>query len=124
LRRVCVGLEYFLPPLLVDVYPYWKGESLDGFFFSEARKTGPGQAELYGMCILISDQTLTPVHIHTRVATSEEKINWMECRLGKRGEGKGDMERVPWHQWHNEPFVALPNSKERVDWVYRVTFGT
>jgi hypothetical protein len=121
LRRACDALEYFLPSVLAEVYPYWKKESLDGFYFSEARKLGPQQAELFGMCILISDQTLTPIHLQLKVAPAEEKIDGMECKLGKRGTGEGEMERVPWSQWRDNPFAGLPDSKELVDWVYRVT---
>jgi hypothetical protein len=120
LRRVGIGLEYFLPPVLAEIYPYWKGESLDGFYFSEARRIGPEQAELFGACVLISDQTVTPVHIRLWVARSEEKIDRMECRLGKRGTGKGDMERT---RWRHDPCIGLPSSKELVDWVYKITFG-
>ena len=124
LRRISIGLEYFLPSILDETYPYWKHESLDGFFFSEARKVDARQAELFGMCILISDQTLTPLHLRLKVAPSEGKIDWMECNLGERGPGAGGMERVPWSQWRYNPFAGLPNSKELMDWVFRVTVQT
>src|ERR1700678_2368623 len=63
LRDVLIGLEFFLPSILLDIYPYWKGESLDGFYLYEARKIGCRKAELSGVCILISDQTITPFDI-------------------------------------------------------------
>jgi hypothetical protein len=123
LRRMCVGLEYFLPAVLAEVYPSWKNESLDGFYFSEARKSGSRQAELFGMCISISDQALAPLHLRLRVAKSEDQIEWMECRLGKRGTREGDMERVNWQQWRHNPLAGLPDSKDLIDWVFKITFG-
>lgn len=122
-RDVLVGLEYFLPAILADVYPYWKGESLDGFYLSEARKTGFYRAEMRGVCILISDQTITPFHVRMQIAASSDKINWMECRLGKRGNGNGEMERIPWSRWQGHSYSFLQDSLKPIDWTYQVAFG-
>jgi hypothetical protein len=54
------GLEHFLPQILAEIYPYWKSESLDGFFLAEAKKLDHDKADLRGVCILISDQSVTP----------------------------------------------------------------
>lgn len=121
LRRICYGLEYFIPAVLAKVYPHWNEESLDGIFCSEARKLNPEWAEFYGMCILISDQTLTPIYIQLKITPTEDKIKGMECRIGKRGSGKGEMERIPFARWRNNPLAELPISKEKVDWVYKIS---
>ena len=96
LRRILASLEYFLPSVLSEIYPHWKHESIDGFFLSKAEKTGPLKAEFEGVCILISDQTTTPFSVLLNVSGVEDKIDWLECRLGRRGYGEGNMERVPW----------------------------
>ena len=116
-------LEYFLPAVLSQVHPYWKGESLDGFFLSETKKLGHEKAELRGMCILISDQALTPFHIQMQLSASADEIAWMECQLGKRGDGAGGMERIPWSRWNGHTHALLEDALKPIDWAYVVTFG-
>jgi len=120
LRRICYQLEYYLPSVLAEVYPHWKNESLDGIFFSEARRVNSEWAEFFGMCILISDQTVTPIYLRLKVVPLKDKIDAMECRIGQRGTSKGDMERVPFEQWRINPLATLANSMELVDWVYQI----
>jgi hypothetical protein len=117
------GLEYFLPQVLAEVYPHWKKGSLDGFFVSEAKKLADNQAELRGVCLLISDQSITPFHVQIQLSTSADEIEWMECRLGKRGEGAGGMERVPWSRWKGHTYSFLQDSLKPTGWAYAVTFG-
>lgn len=116
-------LEHFLPAVLSEVYPYWKGESLDGFFLSTARKIGPDQAELRGVCILISDQAITPFHVQMQLSPSADEVDWMECQLGKRGDGPGGMERIPWARWDGHTDKYAQESLKPVHWAYSVTFG-
>lgn len=123
MQDVVVGLEYFLPAILAEVYSYWKSESLDGLFLSEARKTDAAQVELRGICILISDQAITPFHLRMQISSSEDRIEWMECRLGKQGAGKGGMERIPWSQWHGHSYTFLQKSLDPIKWTYTVAFG-
>jgi hypothetical protein len=117
------GLEYFLPTILAETHLYWKGESLDGFFLSEAKKLGHDQAELRGICILISDQSVTPFHVSIQLSTSMDEIDWIECRLGKRGDGAGGMDRIPWSKWNGRTHVFLQDASKPIDWAYAVTFG-
>jgi hypothetical protein len=123
IRDVLICLEYFLPQILAEVYPYWKGESLDGFYLAEARKTGFFKAELRGVCILISDQAITQFYVRMQVSPIREEIISMECRLGRRGDGKGDMERIPWSRWHGQSHMFLQDSLKPIDWTYKITFG-
>jgi len=123
LRDVLNGLEFFLPPTLAEIYPYWKGESLDGFYLSEARKTHERSAWLRGVGVLISDQTLTPVDVCLRVSASEDEIEWMECRLGERGDGKGGMQRISYSDWQGHSFRVLRHASQVTDFVYKITFG-
>ena len=118
------ALENFLPPVLAKAYPYWKHESLDGFHLFEARKVGPREAVIAGLCILISDETVTPFEARLMVAESGEEIARMECRLGKRGAGAGEMERLGWRpNWEKNPFGDVANWREGMDWVYKVGLG-
>lgn len=113
------GLEYFLPAVLGEVHQEWKGQGLDGFLFGLKRKMGPGEAEFFGMCIFISDQTLTPIHLRLRVAAASDEVEWLECSVGKPGDGKGGMMRVP----YNSTKGGLLCTPDSIPWVYRVGFG-
>jgi len=119
-RIVLSGLEYFIPAVLGDKYHFWKGESLDGFYLTKASKTTENEAELIGMCILISDQTLTPFHIRLRVAAYKDEIEWLNCRLGERREGV--LLKIPYgsSKWGKYMYNLEVNS---IDWVYEVTIN-
>ena len=81
------ALELYIPPLLSSYYPKWESESLDGFFITNARKTGVGSAELAGLCILMSDQTLTPVLIRLVLTSSCNSVASYQVFLGEAGGG-------------------------------------
>jgi hypothetical protein len=123
LPDVLTGLEYFLPVVLGEIHQEWKQEGLDGVLPLAARKTGDGEAEIFGLCIILSDQTLAPLHLHLQIADFDEEISWLECRLGERGQ----------HGMMRTPYCELTAMKKRlhtlegradlIDWVYKVTFG-
>ncbi len=119
-REVLCGLEYFLPEVLGEIHPEWHRESLDGIIPLVARKTRAGEAEIFGLCIIISDQTLTPLHVHLQVAASADEISWLECRLGERGEQ--GMVRTPYESL-SKRLYALEGKADQIEWVYKVTFG-
>jgi hypothetical protein len=58
-----------------------------------------------------------------QIAPSGDEIKWIECRLGKRGSGKGDMERIPWSRWRADSHSVLQDSSKPIDWTYKVVFG-
>lgn len=89
------GLERFLPVILADKYPEWEAESLDGFYFVKASKTDENEVEFFGMCILISDQTWTLIHLRLRIAQSDNEIEWLTCRLGEYTQD-GLLKKVPY----------------------------
>ena len=123
-EEVLSGLEFFLPhQVLSEVYPEWGGESLDGILPLVARKTGDGEAEILGLCILISDQTLTPLHVRLQVAVYTDEVSWLECKLGERG--KHGMVRTPYESSSAvaKRLYALDGKADQIDWVYKVTFG-
>ena len=122
-REVLSGLEVFLPDQVLSViYPDWEHE-LDGIIPILARKSGGGEAEIFGLCILITDQTVTPLHVHLQVAVSTDEVSWLECRLGERG--KHGMARMPYDDCSRmaKRLYALDWKQDQIDWVYKVTFG-
>jgi hypothetical protein len=122
-REVLSGLEFFLPhQVLSEIYPEWNHESLDGILPLMARKTGDREAEIFGVCIIISDQTLTPLHVRLQVAASTDELSWLECRLGERG--KHGMVRTPYSSSAvAKRLHALDCKAHEIDWVYKATFG-
>lgn len=84
---LCYVLEYYVPKLLRERYPEWHDESLDGFFFDHGEKTGPLSARLAGMTILISDQTVTPIHLEISLAPAADAVERVRLKLGEPGGG-------------------------------------
>jgi hypothetical protein len=116
-------LERFIPAVLGEIHCEWQHEGLDGIFPLVFRKTEGGEAELFGLCLLISDQTLTPIHVRLQVAVSSDEVSWLECRLGEMGDQ--GMMRIPYEFEgpRQKRIHALEGRKDLIDWVYKVTFG-
>lgn len=111
-----------MPAVLREIHAFWKYESLDGVFHELARKTGPRQVEIAGLCILISDQTLTPYHVQLRFASSADEIEWLDCRLG---EIRGDvLVRVPYNSYFDRGGVrSVADRLRSIEWQFHVGFG-
>lgn len=122
-RNLLSALEFFLPSILGEVHGEWKDESMDGIFPAVARKTGPSEAEIIGLCILISDQTLTPIHVRLQVSVSGDEITWLECNVGECGEGKGGMKRTPYGAMSGKQLFAGAERPNAIEWAYRVGYG-
>jgi hypothetical protein len=123
LREVLVGLEWFLPSVLGEVHKEWADESLDGIYPLFVRKVAEGEVELFGQCILISDQTLVPLHLCLQIDSTKDRVSWLECRLGERGE-RG-MIRTPYESLMKalKRLYALEGRMNEIDWMYKVGFG-
>jgi hypothetical protein len=80
----CMSLELFLPRLLRADFPEWENESLDAVYIAWARKNGEAEIELYGTCILISDQTIAPFRTSIRVSETGDSIASCHLMLGER----------------------------------------
>jgi hypothetical protein len=122
-REVLSGIEYFLPEVLGEIYPEWTQESLDGVIPLVARKTNDAEAEIFGLCIIISDQTVTPLDLRLQVAVANDEISWLECRLGERGEHGMVRTRYDSLNAAAKRLHALEWKADLIDWVYKVTFG-
>lgn len=117
------SLEYFIPDVLAEVHYEWRREGLDGVLPLRARKVSELEAELVGHCILISDQTVVPFHLRLQIDPSEDKVSWLELRLGQRGE-RGMM-RTPYDTLpaSGKLLQVLENATDRIQWTYEVTYG-
>ena len=91
------ALERFLPALLRETYPaQWRHAAFDGFRLAVARKTGPSEAELIGLGLLISDQTWTPFQIRLRAAPGIDGVSSVRCNVGDGGASGSGMTRLPY----------------------------
>jgi hypothetical protein len=57
-RRALLGLEWFLPEVLGEVYREWSSQGLVGIYLYLATKPGERELELPGLCSLLSDQSV------------------------------------------------------------------
>jgi hypothetical protein len=113
-------LEYFLTAVLREIHLEWREENFDGVDPMFARKIGHREAELFGLCILISDQAHVPFHLLLQVATDTEEVSWLEFSVGERGhEG---MIRSYSRSLYNRIYV-LQENPQQIDWAYQVMFG-
>lgn len=123
-REVLSGIEWFLPGVIGEVHPEWIGMTLDGIDPWSARKTGESEIEIFGYCIFIDDQTVTPVHLRLQLAARNDEVSWLECRVGEPG--PRGMVRTPYSQSVNllKRIYRKEGVPESLEWVYQVTFGT
>lgn len=130
-QTVLAGLEYFLPGVLGELYPEWLGDSLDGFVPMIMKKTGDDEFELFGLAILIGDQTLVPIHVLLQLDTSGDEVSWMALKIGEKltGQpsetGKRGMRREPYSSLDLafRRIYRLDRNADLIDWRYKVTFG-
>jgi hypothetical protein len=121
-QHALAAFEWFLPTVLAEIHPEWTRESLDGIYPHVAHKTGEGEAEILGLCCLMSDQTLTPIHIRLQISANTDEISWLELQLGEKGQG--GMVRTPYSSGSiYKRLHALARRTNTIEWVYKVTFG-
>jgi hypothetical protein len=115
-------LEQFLSETLRDIHPEWEFETLDGVLPAIANKAARGEAELLGLCILITDQSVVPMHLRLQHANVGDTISWFDCKFGEAKSHR--MLRVPWDS-RNEALkrLHLPHEVERINWFYHLTYG-
>jgi hypothetical protein len=122
-RHALTSLEWFLPNVLAEIHPEWKGESIDGIYPHVARKTGEREAEIFGLCCLMSDQRLTPIHLHLQLSAATDNVSWLELRLGERGQNGMARMSYPSEGTIYKRLHALNGCEDKIQWVYQVTFG-
>ena len=126
-RDVLTALEFYLPTILAEVYADWDQESLDGIYPIVARKTGDAEADIAGMCIIISDQTVTAIQLRLQIAPADDEFSWLECELGEKSDY--GIVRVPYDSMDvlskrlHAHFFGLLGKSDVIEWVYKVTYG-
>ncbi|GMA16509.1 hypothetical protein E5F05_13865 [Deinococcus metallilatus] len=118
-------LELYIPQLLSHSYSEWERESLDGVFLTSARKTGLGTAELIGMCILISDQTVTPFFIRLVLASSRDSVASYQVLLGEPGGGRLGISGPPCKSPDAQRLLETVGTRlNNIRWSYATTSDT
>jgi hypothetical protein len=123
-RDLMAGFMFFLPDVLREAQQEWRFESLDGIYPRIFRKIGVRDAELVGLAIFISDQTLTPIHLQLQLAPEFDRIAWLDLRLGEQT--PGGCLRVPYreyNEWKVAPLLDVAKRYESIDWFYHVGYG-
>ena len=116
------GLEFFLPTVLG---PEWNDE-LDGFHPVLVRKIAEREVEIIGLCILINDQTLAPIHLRIQIASNRQEVSWLQCNVGVKG--NDEMVRTPYESLNStlkrmHEYCFLERNADKIDWACKVTYG-
>ena len=116
------ALELYIPQLLSRHYSEWEEESLDGFFITNARKIESETAEFFGLCILISDQTLTPVFIRLTLTSSRNSIASYQVFLGEPGGGHLGISGPVCNSPHAQRLLETVTKRlDNICWSYAIT---
>jgi hypothetical protein len=115
-------LELYIPQLLLRHYPEWEKESLDGFLLANARRIGTETAEFAGLCILISDQTVTPFLIRLAVTSSRDSIESYRVFLGESGGGHLGISGPPCNSPDAQKMLEnFSTHLGNIHWLYTIT---
>jgi len=115
-------LEFFLPAILRVKHAEWMEESLDGVWPLVARKTGEGEVEILGYCMIISNQRYTPLHLRLKIGPANDEVLWLECTLGERGPHGMETTSARFLTQLKERLYALDGKVDLINWVYKVGF--
>jgi len=113
----------FLLGIFEELYAEWKYESLDGIIPIIAGRLGEGRVEVFGLCILMSGQSLAPIHLRLQLASAVDEVSWLECKLGEKSENS--MLRTPYNDLNkaSHRLHSLLGKLAAIKWFYSVTFG-
>ncbi|WP_435016498.1 hypothetical protein TA3x_004064 [Tundrisphaera sp. TA3] len=116
------NLEFFLPAVLKTKYAEWQNESLDGVWPLVATKRGEQEIELLGLCMIITSQRYTPIHLRIQIHPSSDRIVWLECELGENGPGGMQVTPRRFVDSLRGRIRGLGANIDSIDWAYRVGF--
>ena len=121
--KVVNALAWFVPTVLAEIHPQWRGLTLDGIEPVSASRPHPNELKLFGVCCFLADQTLTPIHIRLRLAGNEPAIEWFECRVGELRNGA--LVRAPYSMLRQmkRRIQHLGWAAEELDWAWQVHIG-
>lgn len=121
-RELMTSFEFFLPEVLREVHEEWRYESLDGIYPRVFRKTAEREAELLGLAIFISDQTLTPVHFRLHLSPTFDRVAWIDLRLGERSESGCRREPYGYAKVQGT-MLHVSERLDSIEWFYHVGYG-
>lgn len=122
-QSALANLDYFLPEVLGEIHEQWKGQSVDGVIPLAAWKADERELELWGLAILISDQTVVPLHLQLRLHPERDQVDWLECEM--IADEPPSLRRAPYraHRGMLNHLANLRHTPEQIAWVYRVSYG-
>ncbi|GGO40255.1 hypothetical protein GCM10008949_49530 [Deinococcus humi] len=119
---LCFILERYIPQLLSQRYPEWAWESLDGIFAAHSQRTDSNTAEIAGMCLLISDQTMTPFFIRLTLSPSHDAVASCHLLLGEPGGGALGISGPPCHSFKAQGLLETVKARlQGIRWSYTLT---
>jgi len=123
-HEVLSALEYFLPAVLRTEFPSWQNESLDGIFPVRSLLSSPKGFEVFGLGLLISDQSLTPLFASVFEA-DEQRIAYVSCMIGELNPGTDrEMLRIPYSGVRvGDELRRLRARTSPITWAFRTTCG-
>ncbi|HKO92435.1 MAG TPA: hypothetical protein VJU61_14840 [Polyangiaceae bacterium] len=125
LRELLTALEFFLPEVLRRDFSFWRHESLDAIFPVRSHAPSAGSVEIYGLALLVSDQSLTPMYAQVAGSSEGDDIAWVHCKLGERDPG-GNRLIVPARYRADLVDQALQGLRERrppIAWAFTIGRG-
>ncbi len=118
-RESLSGLEYLLPEVLAAEHHWWRYEGFDGILPAVARKVGPQEIEVIGVCILISDQSVTPIYVRLGLSSEADEIAWLECKVGEPGDRDGGLHRDSYESRRiASDLASVGDRASQINWVY------
>jgi hypothetical protein len=84
LRELLPAIQFFLPEVLGNDHAFWRHEGLDAIFPLRAESPASGRVDIYGLALLIGDQSLTPVYTELVHSSDGEGVSWVQCKMGER----------------------------------------
>lgn len=114
-------LELYIPRLLSHKYLQWEYESLDGFYLASARKLSSNSAKFSGLCILISDQTVTPFVIRLELNSLRDSIASYQIFLGELGGGRLGISGPPCNSALAKKLLENLDARlDNISWAYSI----
>lgn len=122
--ELCPVMERLVPDMLLAHHREWAVESIDGFFFSSAVRSGDLAAALAGTCILIRDQRVTPFAFDLSLA-DPHTLRAMRIRLGEPGGGPLGISGPACNSSAARILLwTLSDRLKQVDWAYEISWQT
>ena len=115
-----------MPEMLRLQHPEWRGESLDGIFVERAVRPSIDVLELVGTCILMTDQSVTPIFVAIGVSASRDKVRSFVAWLGEPGGGHLGISGPPCNSERAARLNAVVSARfdlAEIQWVYRLASG-